>query len=117
MTKKSGTVLTTWEVRTYDVWGNAEDGFEVNDTYVVNRNLELWIPVTIYNQGTEQEFRAAFPSDKQLREVFGLGKSQIETDGDDLSIYVTRARDSFPVGELYCKSHESLSPIRKRKAA
>ena len=25
-------VETTWELRTYDVWGNAKDGYEVNDT-------------------------------------------------------------------------------------
>ena len=26
-------VETTWELRTYDVWGDAENGYEVNNTF------------------------------------------------------------------------------------
>lgn len=26
-TAKNGTEVTTWELRTYDVWGNARDGY------------------------------------------------------------------------------------------
>jgi hypothetical protein len=35
---------------------------------------------------------------------------EIETDGDDVTIYVNRASDSYPLGELVCTSHDSLSP-------
>lgn len=31
--RKAGTLKTTWKLRTYDVWGNAKDGYEVNDVY------------------------------------------------------------------------------------
>lgn len=104
-------ITTTWEIATYDVWGNARDGYEVNDVYR-HGETTLVLTVNTYNQGTPQEFESASPTDRQLRRVFGLGKVQIDTDGDDLHIYVNRARDSYPIGELHCTSHKSLSPIQ-----
>jgi hypothetical protein len=105
-------VNTIWELSTYDVWGNRKDGYEVND---VRRHGEVSIRCEIktYNQGTPQQFDSASPSDWQLRQVFGVG-CRIETDGDDLSIYVNRSKDGYPIGELRCTSHDSLSPIRAR---
>ena len=40
------------------------------------------------------------------------GRFKIETEGDDVNISVNRARDSYPCGEMFCTSHDSLSPIR-----
>jgi hypothetical protein len=114
MTPRSKYINTVWEVRSYDVWGNAKDGYEVNDSYVIDRHCELRLKVETFNAGTPQEFVAAHPSNSQLRSALGLRRFKIETDGDDLSIYVNRARDGYPCGELYCTSHESLSPIRER---
>jgi hypothetical protein len=111
MTKK--TITTTWELRSYDVWGNARDGWDVNDSHVFNRGYTLVLEVKAYNIGTPNEFQSAHPSDRQIRRAFGLGKIQLDTDGDDLTIYVNRARDGYPLGELHCTSHESLSPIRE----
>jgi hypothetical protein len=104
-------VNTTWELRTYDVWGNSRDGFEVNDTYRIGQ-IELRIPVEHNNVGTAQAFDSAYPSDSQIRKAFGLRRFKLELDGDDLSIYINRAKDGYPLGEMYCTSHESLSPIR-----
>ncbi len=107
------TVKTEWEVATYDVWGNDRDGFDVNDVY--RRGSEtLVLEVNTYNVGTASEFVSASPTDRQIRRVFGLGRIQLDTDGDDLTIYVNRARDGYPIGELHCVSHESLSPIRAK---
>jgi hypothetical protein len=111
MTKK--TITTTWELRNYDVWGNARDGYEVNDSWVFNREYTLVLNMETYNQGTPQQFNSTTPSNRQIRRAFGLGKIQITTDGDDLTIYVNRARDGYPIGEMHCASHESLSPIRE----
>jgi len=107
-------VETTWELRTYDVWGNAKDGFEVNDTRRAGE-VSIRCRVKVNNAGTPQEFLSAFPSDSQIRRAFSLRRFKIETDGDDLHIYVNRARDSYPCGELYCTSHDSLSPIRAKQ--
>lgn len=111
-TIETETIETTWELWTYDVWGNEKEGYEVNDRFCHTRNLALTLPVDHYNIGTPQEFTGAAPSLKQIRGAFGV-RCQIETDGDDITIYVSRVRDSYPLGELICTSHESLSPIRK----
>ena len=107
-------VETTWELRTYDVWGNAKDGFEVNDTRSAGE-VSIRCRVEVNNAGTPQEFLSAFPSDSQIRRALSLRRFKIETDGDDLTIYVNRARDGYPCGEMYCTSHESLSPIRAKQ--
>lgn len=110
--KPAGSLKTTWSLRTYDVWGNARDGYEVNDSSDAGE-IELRIPITRWNVGTPQEFRSASPTDRQIKRAFGV-TCRISTDGDDLHITVDRARDGYPIGELHCESHESLSPIRAK---
>lgn len=107
------TIRTEWQYATYDVWGNARDGYDVNDVYRRSEPIVLMLAVRKYNEGTPQEFESASPTDRQIRRVFGIGKVQIDTDGDDLTVYVNRARDGYPIGELRCESHKSLSPIRE----
>lgn len=105
-------VRTTWAVWTYDVWGNARDGYEVNDRRCLDRACELVLPLTMHNVGQPSEFGSAAPTNRQLREAFGLDpRVKIDVDGDDLAIYVSRARDGYPIGEMFCTSHESLSPV------
>ena len=74
---KAEYVLTVWESATYDVRGNARDGYEVNDVYRRRTPIEIQCKVETYN--------------------------------------VNRARDGYPLGELTCVSHESLSPIRAKQ--
>lgn len=113
MTKQ---IRTEWQYATYDVWGNASDGYEVNDVYRRSEPVVLMLDVVTYNPNTPQAFDAATPTDRQIRRVLGLGKVQIDTDGDDMTIYVNRSRDWYPLGEMTCTSHESLSPIREKPA-
>jgi len=106
------TIATIWEVWTYDVWGNAEDGWEVNDCSCIDRHCELELLVETYNYGTPRAFDGASPTDEDIKDVLGIRADvAIETDGDDLAIYVTAADDGYPLGELHCISHKSLSPI------
>lgn len=85
------TELTTWELRTYDVWGNKEDGYDVNDSFRAG-TIDLRLKIQTYNAGLPGEFQGAYPSDYQiLKHVFSCDGA-IETDGDDLTIYVSRAR-------------------------
>ena len=100
-------VTTKWRWATYDVWGNANDGYEVNDVYS-HSVIELDIPITVNNVATPQQFKSAYPTDKQIRELFGIGRTRIDTGGDDLCIYVNRVRDGYPIGELECISHRRL---------
>jgi hypothetical protein len=101
---------TQWEIVTYDVWGNDKDGYQVNDCYK-GGTIDLRIKVATNNPDTDREFKSAYPSDYQIRQALDCPRVQIDTTGDDTVIYVNRARDSYPLGELRCISHSSLSPI------
>lgn len=107
---------TVWECWTYDVWGNAKDGYEVNDRSCFDRACELPLVIETCNPGTPHAFETAAPTDTQIRVVFGV-RCRLDTDGDDMTIYVNRDRDGYPIGEMHCTSHDSLSPIRKAKAS
>lgn len=111
--KPYGSVKTTWQIRTYEVWGNAKDGYEVNDVYR-GTEIELYAPQTMYNFGTANEFVSASLTDRQIKRVFGV-RCRVSVDGDDLNYEVERERDGYPIGGLTCTSHESLSPVRKIK--
>lgn len=104
-------ITTKWELATYDVWGNSRDGFEVNDVYSKGK-VEISCAVERLNVGTPQEFESASPSNRQIRQAFGLGKVRLELGGDDMQITINRARDGYPIGEMTCVSHSSLSPIK-----
>lgn len=110
--KPAGSIKTLWELRTYDVWGNARDGYEVNDSRSAG-SVVLHIPQTRYNVGTPFEFLGAYPTDKQIRSVFGV-RCKLTLNGDNMTIYVDRTRDGYPLGEMHCSSHDSLSPVRKK---
>lgn len=105
------TILTVWERRGYDVWGNRKDGYDVNDTFRESE-VELRLKVKLYNENTPRVFETAYPTDYQLRKVFGVS-CRLDVQGDDIHVYVNRASDGYPIGELICISHKSLSPIRK----
>lgn len=109
MNKK--TVKTVWELWSYDVWGNAEDGFDVNDRSCFNRNYAINLKIEVNNPGTPLEFESAYPTDYQIKKAFGVG-CKLALDGDDTTIYVARESDDYPIGEMICTSHSSLSPIR-----
>lgn len=112
----SKTIDTRWEAFTYDVWGNRTDGYDVNDKYCIGRDYRIDCKVQTFNLGTAQQFDSATPSDYQIKKAFGV-RCAIETDGDDCIIYVSRASDSYPIGELRLVNYESLSPIRKEAEA
>jgi hypothetical protein len=105
-----GLVQTAWSTRTYDVWGNAKDGYDVNDARS-GSDVTLYLKIETANAGTPQAFQHAHPTDSQIKKELGIS-CKISTDGDDVHIGIERARDGYPIGELQCFSHESLSPIQ-----
>ena len=110
-TQKKRYLTTTWQPATYDVWGNARDGWDINNVFR-GPVITLRCHIQTFNPGTDYAFDSASPSAAQIRRIFGLGRTPWDADGDDTCIYVERARDGYPVGELICTSHESLSPPR-----
>jgi len=101
---------TQWELRTYDVWGNADDGYEVNDSYRAGTH-DFAAVMTAHNIGTDRCFVSAESTDREIKKVLGI-TGAIEVTGDDVNYYVNRKRDGYPLCELHCISHESLSPVR-----
>jgi hypothetical protein len=110
--KQTATIMTKWQVWTYDVWGNAKDGYEVNASWR-NGEVDIMADVKTWNTGTAGEFQSVELSHKQIRQAFGLTNIRIKIDGDDLTYYVNRKRDGYPIGEMQCVSHRSLSPIKE----
>ena len=105
------TIKTIWELWEYDVWGNRIDGYDVNDRFCIDREYTINLKVQYANKNTPSEFVYATPSDYQIKKAFGC-TCKIDTTGDDMIIYVNRMSDSYPIGEMCCMSHESLSPVR-----
>jgi hypothetical protein len=106
------TVQTTWELWSYDVWGNSEDGYEVNDRSCFDRDYVINCKIEHNNANLPAlAFDSASPSDYQIKKAFGVSCA-IETNGDDTHITIDRASDGYPLGEMYCTSHASLSPVR-----
>jgi len=108
--------IAVCECCTYDVWGNARDGYEVND---IGRKWTEEVPVTVTvsnfprHPGAKDRYRE-FPEsgsfearvvvsfeidDQTIRKVFGVN-CRLEVEGDDLAYYVNRERDLYPIGEI-----------------
>src|ERR1700685_2192710 len=64
-------INTVWEIASYDVWGNARDGYEVNNVFRQSEPVEIRCKVETFNAGTPQEFMGAYPSDSQIRMALG----------------------------------------------
>jgi len=79
----------SYELWFYDVWGNAEDGYEVNNRFCNNRNLEI------------ECADDTGPTMAQIAEILGCDESEIEDGGgDDMVIYIDESADGKPLCEF-----------------
>ena len=90
-----------YNLYTYDVWGNARDGFEVNDRFLDTRGIE--IPEKIVrspNKALIQELKRQGFIKKRLH------ASSLEIEGEgDFTLYFNDVRQKVgfkPVMELVC---------------
>jgi hypothetical protein len=83
-----GLMKRIYEVITYDVWGNAKDGFEVNQAFLSGTKVKLDPDMT----------------DSQINRSLARqgikGVKGVEWDGDDFTLYATLKRNGRPQGEL-----------------
>ncbi len=82
--------MKTYNLHLYDVWGNADDGYEVNDVYPSHTSIEL-------AEGfTDEDVKSA------LREACGCQTNRvtIEDSGAEDCIYINSSEDGKPLGEL-----------------
>ena len=85
----------SYELWFYDVRGNAEDGYEVNDRYCDNRNLEI------------ECADDTGPTMAQIAEILGCDESEIEEGGgDDMVICIDEAADGRPLCEFIRNDRE-----------
>lgn len=102
-------IQTVWEITSYEVWGNDEDGYQVNNTFE-NGTVVLELQVEIANEGTNRQFLYAHPSDSQLNDL-GFGNVQCANGSDNSRIYLECPDTGKPMGMIDLESHDSLSPI------
>jgi hypothetical protein len=83
--------FSEWSVYSYDVWGNADDGWEVNDSFYVGE-------VTLADDASDADIITA------LKDAGILSKkakvSNVDIDGDDDYITLNDKRDGMPLLEL-----------------
>lgn len=97
----------SYELWFYDVWGNEEAGFDVNDKYCRSRDFIIPTMPKTYNRGKSGQFTDFIPSDKEilmaLVDVGELKESALSAgitfDGDDRTIYLTE-ENGCPLCEL-----------------
>lgn len=89
--------LRTFRLWTYDVWGNARDGFDVNDRYS-HGNVSIKCKREAFNVGTSMEFSTWEPTDRQLSRAANATRCAWE--GQDGTYYAQDSRNGRPVGEL-----------------
>jgi hypothetical protein len=77
-----------WKFYIYDVWGNSEDGFEVNNIYGTDKQYDISDDI----------------SDSDLvAMVFGKEANLVEIDShycDETAIGFNRISDGKPIGEI-----------------
>jgi hypothetical protein len=103
-------ISTVWEVITYDVWGNENDGYEVNQAFRSSK-VEMPVKLEVYNPGIEGEFYDGSPDDTNIRKALGITPRVRFYDPYHNAgiIYPTHVSTDYPLGELRLISHDSLS--------
>ncbi len=96
-TEHAKSKVRAFEVWAYDVWGNARDGYNVNDRCCLDRRVEIRCRATIYNAGTPREFVSYHPTDRQLSAAAGFRR--VRWDGQD-GTYEASTAHGRPVGQL-----------------
>lgn len=105
-------VVAICEYRTFDVWGNAKDGYEINDSF---NQGEIEIPACVDvcnmpllpgpDSGSAKldpamAFVSFYMTDRSIKRTLGI-KGAIEIDGDDMNYHITRERDGYPLADLH----------------
>lgn len=80
-----------YEVISYDVWGNARDGYEVNQAFHTGEFVEV---------DPYAEHHTFFRSLKKQGAISSYAGMKVDEIGDETCLYVVRERDMKPLFEL-----------------
>ena len=83
--------MAKWRVFSLDVWGNANDGYEVNDRSGVGT-------IQLPEEFTDAQLIRALKDAGIVRKTIRM--SQVAIDGDDTWISIDDAKDGMPVFQL-----------------
>jgi hypothetical protein len=101
-----------YEVISLDVWGNEEEGFEVNAAYHTNKFITVQVREHIINVGTPYQSVSYSPTDRAIlaalvREGFlknGVTTKDVEIDGEaEYTLYLQDKKTGEPVFHLEFK--------------
>jgi len=91
------TKIRIYTLRSYDVWGNDQDGYDVNDSFVVGE-VRIRCRAQKHNVGTAHEFVDYVPTERQL--ALAVGERGLVWSGEpDETLYAETKRGK-PVCEL-----------------
>jgi hypothetical protein len=86
-----------YTLRVYDVWGNYQDGFTVNDAYE-SGEIRIRCRAHVYNAGTPNEVVEYTPTERQLSRAVGE-RGLVWSGESDYTLYAETLRGK-PVCEL-----------------
>jgi hypothetical protein len=84
--------MKTYNVISYDVWGNLKDGYEVNQAFCTSHYID--VDDTDSDTAIIRKLKVIEYLNPKTRTKFTLDSSTEEC------IYINRERDSFPICEL-----------------
>jgi len=90
--KKSNSPKVKWDIHNYDVWGNEEDGFEVNNTFTLARD------VLMSSEPTNTEILNVIKEEGLVIDNTRL--KDLDIGGDDTYITINESATSYPLGDL-----------------
>ena len=85
--------MKSYKLISYDVWGNAKEGFDVNDAHYTGLTVEL------PNDATDRQIVKALKVCGYLKKTLKTKSVHIHGD-DEFAIYFDDARNGKPEGEL-----------------
>jgi len=81
-----------YDVVSLDVWGNAKDGYDVNQSFATG------VTVDIPDVDNDADIIVELIDHAMLSP--GCSTDNIEIDGDDYCLYINRKEDCYPLFEL-----------------
>lgn len=107
-TKKYARTRTRiYRLWTYDVWGNARDGYEVNDRYS-HGEISIKCKLQVHNIGTEHEFATWEPTNRQL--TIAVAGKRLSWEWQEHSYEAEDSKTGKPVGCLEFERFEDGLP-------
>jgi hypothetical protein len=97
MAKAYKTRTRIYTLRVYDVWGNEQDGYDVNDTFTIGE-VRIRCRAEVHNPGMPSEFIDYVPTERQL--ALAVGEKGLVWSGESDDVLFAETKRGKPVCEL-----------------